>query len=264
MTASFLFALDAIRQLISSLGIDPNPILDPDGFIEALRQVGPRYKGERPLLRFQLKADKSQWSPDMIRDIMDAAMVMRMLEPETPLESEFDAVIALGGARQSNLDRTRYAAKAIGDGNAKARLIMVAGSNRPLPKTEKASVANYAPEAMTEADLCLAAANLVSQEFTDVPILPFEVKEENAGTPRILEAIFSVRSWPRVGVVTTQIYQLATELDAARIGKQFGVQTKVAGTPSDPKVIEARTPATYLSEVLRTLRAATLAVQVQV
>jgi len=67
----------------------------------------------------------------------------------------------------------------------------------------------------------------------------------------------------RVAAVTTQIYQAATSLDIARVGKKYGLETMAAGNPSDPKVVEARTPATYLSEVLRTLRAATLALKAE-
>ncbi len=61
----------------------------------------------------------------------------------------------------------------------------------------------------------------------------------------------------KVAAVTTQIYQASTERDLDRVAKQFGVtETFTAGNPSDPNVVAKRTPATYLSEVLRTLRAA--------
>ena len=67
-----------------------------------------------------------------------------------------------------------------------------------------------------------------------------------------------------MAAVTTQIYQAATELDLARVALQFGItETFAAGNPSDPKAVEARTVATYQSEILRTLRAITHAMQAE-
>ena len=76
-----------------------------------------------------------------------------MLETETPLQGHYDAVAALGGARQANLDRLRYAAEARRSGKASFDHLVAAGAKRKLRDDEKANVANYAPNAETEMDL---------------------------------------------------------------------------------------------------------------
>lgn len=187
-----------------------------------------------------------------------------MLETETPLVGDYDVVIALGGARQSNLDRTRYAAEAVKSGKASIKQLVVAGSSRALGKGEPENTANYAPNATTEFDLVAGAAKTVAQENPGLVTSMFYVEDEKAGTPAVLEGVLqalkdsgALKEGAKVAAVTTQIYQESTELDLARVARQFGVsETFAAGNPSDPKVVEARKPATYLSEILRTLKAA--------
>ena len=64
--------------------------------------------------------------------------------------------------------------------------------------------------------------------------------------------------------MTTQIYQESTALDLARVAKAFGAEyTLAAGNPSDPELVAKRTPATYLTEIIRTLKAAMLALEAE-
>lgn len=194
---------------------------------------------------------------------------MRMLVPETPLEGDYDVVIALGGARQSNIDRLRYAADAAARGQAGFKHLIIAGSTRKLNEAEQENTSNYAPGAQTESDLCAAAAKVVREEYPGISAISLVVQEEKAGTPDVINSALNylhgrgeLEAGAKAAAVTTQIYQASTELDLARVAKRFGVsQTFVAGNPSPAKTIEARTPATYMSEVLRTLRAAVLASQ---
>jgi len=157
----------------------------------------------------------------------------------------------------------------------------VAGSTRKLNDAEKVNVANYAPGAETEADLIKAAVGLIEDEnnrladenhLREVRVRDWGweiLEQERAGTPDVLRYVFEhmVRQPAmkeklesgrlRVGVVTTQIYQASTELDLARVAREFGItETFTAGNPSDSEIIAKRTPATYMSEILRTLRAA--------
>ena len=91
---------------------------------------------------------------------------------------------------------------------------------------------------------------------------------KGVGTPDIIDSVLSAMrgsgSLPSenatAAAITTQIYRASTELDIARVAKKYGIeQTFAAGTLSDPEIIAKRTPATYLSEIVRTLKAATLA-----
>lgn len=259
--------LQAGADLLAHFGVEIDANENPERFLEAMGQLDPRYQGGRELVRWQLEEDQTEWSDDTKSIIMGAAERMRMLEQETPLAGHFDLVIALGGARQSNLDRTMYAVSAAQSGTASFDQLIVAGSTRPLNEAEQENVANYAPGAKTEFDLCDGAVKAVHLEYPDLNISSYPVTGEKAGTPIVIEDVLDffvsrgeMDHTARIAAVTTQIYQASTELDLARVAKQFGItETFTAGNPSDPKVVEARTPATYLSEVLRTLKAATLA-----
>ncbi len=256
-------------ELLQHFGVNVSPIEQPEQFLEAMAQLDPRYQGGRELVRWQLEDDQTEWPEDTKQMIIRAAEGMRMLETETPLSGEFDAVIALGGARQSNLDRTRYAVEATKEGNANFKHLIVAGSSRELNEAEQENVANYAPGATTEFEACVGAAKTVAQENPGLITSVLYVEDKRAGTPAVIEKVLStlqangsIHEGSRIGAVTTQIYQGSTELDLARVAKQFGIsETFTAGNPSDPKIVEARTPATYLSEVLRTLKAAVIAAQ---
>ncbi|MEK7599416.1 MAG: hypothetical protein AAB462_00030 [Patescibacteria group bacterium] len=260
-------------EFLQHFGVEADPFEQPQEFQAALEQLNPRFQGGRDLVRFELEADQTEWDEPTKDVIMRAAEGMRMLETETPLTDRFDVVIALGGARQSNLDRTRYAVKAIREKTATVDNLIVAGSSRVLSEAEQDNVENYAYGAEREYQLCSAAAATVRGENPDLTIGVFgsEGVGEKAGTPAIIEEVLTMFRdkgklpyGARVGAVTTQIYQASTELDLARVAKQFGItETFTAGNPSDPNIVEARTPATYLSEVLRTLRAAANSVEAE-
>lgn len=256
--------LQAGSEFLQHFGVEANPVENPEEFRAALQQLDPRYQGGRDLVRWQLEADQTEWDEPTKDVIMRTAESMRMLEAETPLQGNFDAVIVLGGARQSNLDRTNYAVEAIKDGKATVKQLIVAGSSRELNEAEQENTANYAPGAKTEFDLCVGAAATASKENPGLIASVMYVEDKKAGTPAVIEKVLTtlqgngtLPEGAKVAAVTTQIYQSSTERDLDRVAKQFGVdETFTAGNPSDPNVVAKRTPATYLSEVLRTLRAA--------
>lgn len=256
--------LQAGRPFLEHFGVDVDPLEQPEAFRAALQQIDPRYQGGRDLVRFELEADQTQWDDETRDVIMGTAESMRLLEVETPLVGDHDVVIVLGGARQSNKDRTDYAVKAIKEGKATARRLVVAGSGRKLNEAEQLNTANYAPGAEIEYDLCAAAAAAAAKEAPGLITSQQYIADPKAGTPAVIESVLAAlqasRSLPEgasVAAVTTQIYQTSTERDLARVAKRFGVaETFTAGNPSDPNIVAKRTPATYLSEVLRTLRAA--------
>jgi hypothetical protein len=258
-------------ELLEHFGVEVSPTEQPEQFLEAMAQLDPRYQGGRELVRWQLEADQTEWDEDTKNIIMRAAESMRMLEAETPLHGQFDAVIALGGARQANLDRTRYAVEATKDGSAEFKQLIVAGSSRELNEAEQENAANYAPGAKTEFDLCVGAAATVAKENPGLVTSVAYIEDKRAGTPAVIEKVLStlqangsLKDGARVGAITTQIYQASTELDLDRVAKQFGIaETFTAGNPSDPNLVAKRTPATYLSEVLRTLKAAANSAQAE-
>ncbi len=256
-------------ELLQHFGIEVDPIDQPGLFTETLRQIDPRFKGKRTLERYELEADETQWPEETKQLIMRAAEDMRMLEPETPLVGSHAAVLVPTGARQSNLDRPHHAVKAAQESTTSFDVLVFTGSTRQLKEAEQKNVKNYAPGARTEADLISGAARTIAQENPGLAVRQTYVDDPKAGTPDVLEeALRSLQlsgelpAGASVAAVTTQIYQTSTALDLRRVAKKYGItDTYVAGNPSNPEIVAARTPATYLTEVLRTLRAATLAAE---
>lgn len=255
--------IHSASEFLQHFGVDVDPTEQPEAFRESLKQLDPRHKGERGLVRWQLEADQTEWDGTSVDVIMRAAESMRMLETETPLQGDFDVAIVLGGARQANLDRINYAVDAIKTGHATVKQLIVAGLSRELLESEKENTINYAPGAKIEYDLCVGAAATAAKETPGLVAGVMYVEEEKAGTPVIIEKVLaelqytgSLYEGTTVAAITTQIYQVSTELDLRRVAKQFGItETFTAGNPSDPNIVAKRTPAIYLSEVLRTLRA---------
>jgi hypothetical protein len=255
---------EASDRFLNHFGVEIDPTENPGSFKAALQQLDPRYTGGLDLVRWQLEADQTEWGDATIGIIMQTAESMRMLAPETQLQGDSEVVVVLGGARQANLDRTRYATEGISSGRASTKQIIVAGSNRALPDGERENAANYAPGALTEFDLCVGAAAIIAKGSLGLTLGVNLTADPHAGTPAVIETVLTdlqnrgaLPEGSRIAAVTTQIYQPATTLDLARVARRFGAsETFTAGNPSDPKIVAKRTPATYLSEVLRTLRAA--------
>lgn len=258
-------------ELMGHFGADIDPIADPENFRNALTQLNPRFSGDRDLVRFELEGDVTAWSSADKDEIMDAATTQGLLAEETPLKGVFDHVISLGAARQANLDRPTYAMNARLSHTALFAGMTIVGSARKIGEAERENVANYAPEVTafggTEFDLVVAAARTVAREYPGYSIGVNYVDNPKASTENVLRSVTLdltnntakpavLKSGDRIATVTTQIYQPATALDTMRIAEQFGLDGFTAGNPSDPNIVAKRTPATYLSEVLRTTRAA--------
>jgi hypothetical protein len=181
----------------------------------------------------------------------------------------FAAAVILAGARQSNLERSRYGAEAILSGDAVVGELVGAGIPRQLPEAERENAANYAPGAEDEFDLIAGAGRVIAKEHPGLLVSEFYVDDTRAGTPEVLNAVLTALRWGgklpedgAVAAITTQIYRRSTQLDLARIARRHGItRTDVAGNPSAPAAIAKRTNGTYHSENLRTLKAATNALE---
>lgn len=270
------------QELLRYFGVELNPFEEPKGFLEAIKQLDPRFQGGRELVRWQLEQDQTQWPEEAKKKIIDAAEKMRMIAHdedgnpisiETALIGHFNLVIVLGGARQAPLDRARYAVASAEDSGATFSHLVVAGSSRKLNEQEQEATRNYSPDAKIEFDLAHSAAKILAMENPGLTVGSLYVKDEKAGTPAVMHT--ALQDFRRnevvqygdtsVAAVTTQIYQTSTTMDLERVARRYGITTKhVAGNPSDLNIIRARTPATYLTEILRTLKAATLAAQKEI
>jgi hypothetical protein len=269
--------LDASSEFLSTFGVEPSPIENPEQFLEALEQFSPRYSGERTLLRYELQESTQEFTPEVQDVIHRTAEAYGMKDEQTPLRGDYDAVIILGAARQANLDRARYAVDAWHRHDVTFRHLIIAGSGRPLGKGEPENTANYAPGAQTEFDLCVGAAQTVARENPGLSVSVLQVPDKSdgglPGTPEVIDAVLADlrdrddihEEESAVATVTTQIYQPWTKFDTERIAKRYGItDVYVAGNPSDPEIVAKRKTATYLAEIIRALKAATLALQDEV
>jgi hypothetical protein len=226
--------------------------------VEAVNQLNPRFSGERTLVRFELEKDTTEFPALTKGIILATASVLDMHRYETPLVGEHDLIVPLGAARMENANRPAYAAKAVATGQASGRIVM-AGSVRPLNPGEAEAAASYAYDnPQTEADLVIAGAARAAEAY-DVDIATVISDNPRAGTPDVTKLVIEqmgLQPGMRMAGVITQIYRTSADLDVARVGGAYGIDTAVAGNPSNPETVAKRTVATYHSEILRTLRAA--------
>lgn len=270
MTSSRLwFRDDAVKHFLDVMNIEADPIHELDRFLKTIEQLNPRYKGGRDLVRFQLEENANDWPPGVASATMILAKTFLMCHGETPLPSreEWDMIIALGGARRSILNRATYAAQAIKEGRADARILAIAGSTRPLLEKEIELTRDFAPDARTEYDLCVGAAGHIRKRNPEINIITVCEDNPRSGNDGVIDATIATcgndldnQTSLKIAAVTTRIYVVGLGLDMARAALRHGWRAHfAAGHASDPEVVYNRSTATYLSEVLTTLRKIALA-----
>ena len=263
--------LQAGTPVIEFFGIEADPVADSENFVAAINQLDPRFQGERPLVRYELEQDTRTWPEGAETAIMQAAEGMGMLREETPLVGEFDVIAALGGARMAPYDRVWFMTDAIYSGQVSGRVegqrpkLVAIGSTREVKPDEAKAAEQYAEEPKIEYHLMRSAVDKI-ESITDAKIEPMLTAKAKANTEDSVRQIIGKfkKDSPdfRLGLVTTQIYQAFTQCDAERVARDYeGVTVQVGGNPSDPEIVAKRTPSTYLSEVIRTLRAASQALR---
>lgn len=257
-TISVSDVLERTSEYREVFGLIADPHKNPEEFIAAARQLNPRYKGDRTLVRFELKGTEPSFTLEQRGSIIMTAAALDMLKRETPLRGEFDVVVAHGGARRAAYDRLKYAAEALSSGQASGHL-MAAGSTRPLRPGEAEEAVAFAPEnAATEADLVAGAAAKVSEEF-DIETGIITVDNPDAHTSDVLRAVIQRRGFEsvrRVGGVATQIYWAKTDIIFRMMGRELGFTSAVAGNPSELSIVGDRNDNTYHTEILHTLNRA--------
>jgi len=271
VSGRMLLRQDATQLFLAAMEIDADPIAELDQFLKACEQANPRYQGGGDLVRFQLEADDSKWPSRIRHATLNLANYLNMCRGEDPLKGgPYDVIIALGGARRSPLHRACYAAQAIVDNRTEAKLIVIAGSTRPLVEEEKGQVQDFAEGALTEYDLCLGAQQFVKKRYPDLNIVAVCNDDPRSGNDGVIDKTMAFCATHfggavrvlnlSVAAVTTRIYAQGLYLDMARAAKRhrWG-QFLAAGHASDPEAVFKRKLAIYLSECLTTLRKAALA-----
>ncbi|MEI8060678.1 MAG: hypothetical protein WCG99_00055 [Candidatus Berkelbacteria bacterium] len=259
LSAKLTLLSDATQLFLEEIGIDADPIAEKEAFRKACEQANPRYKGGRDLVRFQLEEDSTQWKPQQLRATMILARELGMFN-EKRLEGNYDAIIALGGARRSPLHRACYAAEAIARGKAATKVLVIAGSNRPVNEAEQKTVRDFAPEADEEIKICEGAAEVIKKRYPDIRVVTICNPDPKSGNRGVIQRVMAELDGlfhdkiRKVATVTTGIYRTALMFDMMMESPEHGwTYFDAAGHPSDPEMVFNRTTSTYCAENLTTL-----------
>ena len=265
LSAKLTLLSDPAQMFLEAIGIDADPIREPEAFQKACEQANPRYKGGKDLVRFQLEEDYTQWKPQQLRATMILARELGMFN-EKRLEGNFDVIIALGGARRSPLHRACYAAEAIARGKAATNALVIAGSTRPVNEAERATVKDFAPDADEEIKICQGAAEVISKRYPNIRVITVCNPDPKSGNRGVIQRVMAEldglfhNNIRKVASATTGIYRTALMFDMMMESPNFGwTYYDAAGHPSDPEMVFNRTTSTYCSEGLTTLSKACMA-----
>jgi hypothetical protein len=258
-----LLGSKATQDFCGLFGITADPVKDYLLFKKQCLLADPRYAnvdGE-PVFQSERQLLPDEKLPeDKVAAVRACAEEMGILASEIPLRGEFDAVISLGAFGASNLGRPEYAAKARATGEADFELMVLACSTRTVTtEKEKAQIADLAPDAERECDICEAARAIIETKY-GLTVMVDVTDNPKAGTPDVLNHTFDrlisegliPETGARVAVITTIQYALSTDWDAKRVGAEHGIQISVAGMPSKAE----KTDLVILTEACRILRAA--------
>lgn len=264
-----LLGQPAALIFLREFGITADPFRELPLFKEQCEKANDRYKDGKDLVRFQLESDPARLQTGEELSVLNLAGYLGMKHGETPLTGKWDTIIALGGARRAPLHRACYAAQALVDKRADARLLVIAGSTRLLKKEEIPLVQDYAPGATidsTEYDLCVGAANKVLQKYPFLNVVTVCKDNPRAGNDDVIDQVMAeipehLGEGPyRITAVTTRIYVTGLELDMARAAKRHGwTGYGAAGHPTDPEGVFNRTIKIYSSECATIMRKAAVA-----
>lgn len=235
------------------------------------------------------------FSSDLETRVLDAAKNLGLVNKEKPSRSDYEYVIALGGARLSCKLRPELAAETMRDG-IRSRQVVLLGAARPIPDSERDATDTYAPTAKDEFDLIVAGgqrafgfdASTFEEEHHDdvgnrnlswiirhfkttfngrsLPVLAMSAPSSDPNRRRANSAdtlLFfldheKVAPGSRLLLVTSQIYVPYTQLEALRtIGLPRNVMVETIGVPSDrmPPLQGLTNANHYLQEIRSTIQA---------
>lgn len=199
------------------------------------------------------------------RLVLSAARALGLARVRLPRRRVFDYVLILGGARLSNLYRLRRAKELLERGIVDAGSIALLGSQRSVMPTERDATDTYAPDARTELDLLLKAAEL-ELAGSSVTVHTLAAPSPEPGKRRATSAdsyrFFHERLQPPPGasclLVTSQIYVPYQHLEAVRmLALPHELELETIGFPVrwGGSLQGLRAPANYLQEIRSMIQA---------
>lgn len=257
------------RTFMREAQMKADPFNDPEAFKQECHDLNTRFFEGHDYVRFERTARMSKWPPEIADATMGFATYLQMIYGENPLggRDRFDYLIAFAGARFSTLDRLCHIVLRLADTKVFLRpntgKIIVAGSTRVLPDTEKPYVQDFAPGAETEFDLCLGAREYVMNLYPGQEIETVCTDIPRANTGNVIDAVMvhvGGGKGLRIGGVTTELYhaQLDLWMAMAKLRHDW-VGFQAAGHCANPRLVAERKDEAYWNECLSTLRVACMA-----
>lgn len=240
--------------------------------------------------RWQISS--SQITEVQKKAVANGIYALGLIGISSPSETNFDYIIALGGARLSCLYRPRYLYNLISNQGITAKAAVLLSGMRPVSESERPVTDSYAPNAATEYDLINAGgeqsfslpANYREEIYHnenpnkswavrtyDTPddILPlFSVsgpssepekrRANSADTYQFFLEKFNVKSGQKLLLVTSQIYVPYQQIEALRtLALPNGLYIETVGFPVEwsNQLQGLMEPANYLQEIRSTIQA---------
>ncbi|MDR2045060.1 MAG: hypothetical protein LBQ15_12035 [Clostridium sp.] len=221
---------------------------------------------------------------------LTAAWKLGFMNNDEPMEHAYDYLWVLGGARLSCLLRSRLARHAIRSGAGVPKAVVFLTSMRPIGDAEREATDTYAPNAETEFDLSVAAAQkefgvadrfseeryddeanannswvVRRYETTDYEILlvaapssdPQKRRANSSDTYEFFRKKFRVPEHTSILLTTSQIYVPYQHLEAVRtIAVPYGINLDTIGFPAQwGGVLQGMNePSNYLQEIRSTIQ----------
>lgn len=231
--------------------------------------------------------DNSALSEQQVSATMNAAETLGMVDCTLPIQTSYDYILVLGGARMSCLFRMKYAKELCDSHGITVKEIVGLTGMRPILESERSATDTYAIGAGTEFDLMCAAAQTVLEttqaetlkqttnenrnsswaiaQYTGrVPIAvlaapssePDKRRANTADTFTFWEKQRDIQRGKQILLVTSQIYVPYQQLEAARIlGLMYENSVETVGFPREwsANMQGLQTAANYLQEIRSTL-----------
>lgn len=257
------------------------------------------YRNHQNQARDKKTGENARWqiSSSKITEIQKNAVTngvytLGLIGIHTPSNTDFDYIIALGGARFSCLYRPRYMYELITEHGITAKAAILLSGMRPISETERPATDTYAPNATTEYDLINAGgeqsfelpANYREEIYhnenpnkswavraydTPADILPlFSVsgpssvpekrRANSADTYKFFIEKFNVKSGQKLLLVTSQIYVPYQQIEALRtlaIPNSLYIETVGFPVEWSGQLQGMMEPANYLQEIRSTIQA---------
>lgn len=290
-----------LSKIVRSFGGELPETNDISDLVKWLSEFSERWdyrKNQKNILDNKTK-EAARWlvsseyiTNEQVKYVNEAITVLGLRGITRPMLSDYDYVVALGGARMSCLLRPQYASEILREFGLNSQAVVMLSGMRPISETEREATDTYAPGAATEYDLMNRGAELAFElgigyqeeryddenmnkswavrtykgtEFS-YPILsiaapssePDKRRANSVDTFKFFFERYSVAQNAKILFITSEIYVPYQQLEAIRtLAIPYGVAVETIGFPNEwsGQMHGMREAGNYLQEIRSTIQA---------